>query len=210
MHYQEVLTWNLETSETLACPRPTLNLNDLSEPQMCLCSYAVCNILKPPGKTHAAVLCSKSLMNKHIARGVPPMQGCLGSRQVSSAQPQAGKGERGHSKAGGEELPTITGSSCWMWGSDIPPERCLMWGWRVTDPLVHGAAQERTGESAREKDSQTFWNTGEAPLWDGMRPKKTGRIWSVSGKIDGVEAPSLLKARFRNIYVSLDRDMKPD
>lgn len=47
-------------------------------------------------------------------------------------------------------------------------------------------------------------------MWDGMRPKKTGRIWSVSGKIDGVEAPSLLKARFRNIYVSLDRDMKPD
>lgn len=40
--------------------------------------------------------------------------------------------------------------------------------------------------------------------------KKSRRIWPVSEKIDGIEAPSSLKARFRNIYVSPDRDMKPD
>lgn len=40
--------------------------------------------------------------------------------------------------------------------------------------------------------------------------KKLGRIWSISEKRDGIEAPSSLEARFRDIYVSLDRDMKPD
>lgn len=40
--------------------------------------------------------------------------------------------------------------------------------------------------------------------------KKSGSIWPVSEKIDGIEAPSSLKARFRNTYISLDRDMKPD
>lgn len=40
--------------------------------------------------------------------------------------------------------------------------------------------------------------------------KKLGRICPVSEKIDGVEAPSSLKARFSNIYVSLNRDTKPE
>lgn len=37
-----------------------------------------------------------------------------------------------------------------------------------------------------------------------------GRIWPVSEKMDGSEALSSLKARFRSIYVSLGRDLKPD
>lgn len=55
------------------------------------------------------------------------------------------------------------------------------------------------------------------PVWDSMGPgypgdsmRESGRIWPVSEKIDGFEALSSLKARFRSIYVSLGRDLKSD
>lgn len=54
----------------------------------------------------------------------------------------------------------------------------------------------------------TAWNLDAQLCYLSM--KKLRRTWPVSEKIDGIEAPSSLKARFRNIYVSLDRDMKPD
>lgn len=212
--------WNLETSETVAHPRPILTLNDVSEPWTCLCSYAVCNILKPPGKTHVAVQCSKSPMNKHIARSVPPMQGCPGSRQVSSAQPQASKGERGNSKVVGEELPPPQEgpAECEVQTSPQGDGLCGAGG-SQTPALLHSVCCQAwcTGQHTRgqqraqvRRTHKPFEILERRLFWDGMRPKKTGRIWPVSEKIDGLKAPSLLKARFRSIYVSLDRDMKPD
>lgn len=79
-------------------------------------------------------------------------------------------------------------------------------------PRCRVDAQSNTGQ--RERGVHEI--LGE-PVWDSMGPgypgdsmRESGRIWPVSEKIDGFEALSSLKARFRSIYVSLGRDLKSD
>lgn len=104
-----------------------------------------------------------------------------------------------------------------------------MWGWRVTVPCaaaqctllgyMHRARQgerdrvqmRRAREPCEIQERRlrgTAWDQDAQLRYLSM--KKSGRTWPVSEKIDGIEAPSSLKARSRNIYVSLGRDMKPD
>ena len=104
-----------------------------------------------------------------------------------------------------------------------------MWGWRVTVPctaaqctlpgLMHRATQgeqERQQMRRAPEPCEILERCLHGTAWDKdaqlcyLSMKKSGRIWPVSEKIDGIETPSSLKARFRKIYISLDRDIKPD
>lgn len=155
----------------------------------------------------------------------------LPRRQTGGFTPLRGqvRGKGATAKQAEKRWPPLAGRSCFMRGLGINPERWLVWGWRVAVPcsaaqrtlpgLVHRAIRGEQ-ERARLRRAHKPWEILERGLrgtaWKQdaqlcyLSMKKLGRTWPVSEKIDGIEAPSSLKARFRNIYISLDRDMKPD
>lgn len=55
-----------------------------------------------------------------------------------------------------------------------------------------------------------YWQSAFMGQHGSFSMRELGRIQPVSEKIHGFEALSSLKARFRSIYVSLGRDLKPD
>ena len=145
--------WNLETPETLACPRPAVTLDDISEPQTRLCRYAICHCMKPLGTTRVAVQCSRSPTSKHNMRGAPPTQVCPGGRQVSSAPAMGRWGTKGQQQRRQRWDGPHRGMIL-LYVRFRQPPRYLVWCWRVpVSPLhccsAHAArlcAQSNTGD----------------------------------------------------------------
>lgn len=79
--------------------------------------------------------------------------------------------------------------------------------------------QSNTGAEGERKQLRRVHEILGEPVWDSMGPgysavlpqmKESGGIWPVSEKINGFEALSSLKVRFRSTHISLGRDLKPD
>lgn len=163
------------------------------------------------------------------AGGAPQHKAAQEADRWLQPHPWAGEGQRGNSKAGGEEMAPLGRKVLLYVRFRHRPREMPRVGLKGYSPLqccsVHAAGpmhraiwgeQERAQVRRAHKPWEilerglrgTAWNLDAQLCYLSM--KKLGRTWPVSEKIDGIEAPSSLKARFRNIYVSLDRDMKPD
>lgn len=191
--------WNLEISETLACPMAcsylrwrfwaldtalflhSLQLYETTRNTMCCCTAF------------------KVSYRQTYKRGAPPTQGCPGGREAASA-PAMGRwgtkrkqqsGGRGDGSQGRKVLPCVRfrhpprDGLCGAEGLQSPTlllsARC--WGWCTEQ-------HRRSRKECKWKGFMNLMKYWRSAFLGQLSMKKLGRICPVSEKIDGVEDPS--------------------